>query len=103
VTVDGVGRYSTEIEAAVYFCCLEALQNAGKHAPEANVTITVHEDAGALRFEVVDDGPGFDVATAKSGHGFTNMGDRLGAIGGSVDWQSTPGTGTTISGTIPLA
>jgi signal transduction histidine kinase len=102
VTADDIGRHGTEIEAAVYFCCLEALQNAAKHAPEANVAITVHEDGETLRFEVVDDGPGFDVATAKSGHGFTNMSDRLGAIRGTVDWQSTPGTGTTISGTIPL-
>jgi signal transduction histidine kinase len=102
VMADDIGRYGTEIEAAVYFCCLEALQNAGKHAPEASVAITVHDDGDSLRFEVVDDGPGFDVATAKSGHGFTNMSDRLGAIGGTVDWQSALGTGTTISGTIPL-
>jgi signal transduction histidine kinase len=103
VTTDGIGRYSSEIEAAVYFCCLEALQNASKHAPEASVAITVRVDGDVLGFEVADDGPGFEVATAKSGHGFTNMSDRLGAIGGSVDWQSTPGVGTTISGSIPLA
>jgi signal transduction histidine kinase len=102
VSVDGVGRYPSEVEAAVYFCCLEALQNAAKHAPEATVNITVHERDGVLAFEVVDNGPGFDVDAAKSGHGFTNMSDRLGAIGGSVEWHSAPGAGTTIAGSIPL-
>ncbi len=102
VTADGVGRYPSEVEAAVYFCCLEALQNAAKHAPEATVAITVHEQDGALAFEVVDDGPGFDVVAAKRGHGFANMSDRLGAIGGGVEWDSTPGAGTTIAGSIPL-
>ncbi len=99
---DGVGRYSSEIEAAVYFCCLEALQNAGKHAPDATVDVQVVEDAGELRFTVSDDGPGFDVAVATAGHGFVNMSDRVGAIGGTVDWRSEPGAGASIHGTIPL-
>jgi signal transduction histidine kinase len=101
VDADGLGRHPTEVEAAVYFCCLEALQNAAKHAPEASVSVVVREEPGALRFEVTDDGPGFDVAAARSGHGYTNMSDRLGAIGGTVEWRSSPGAGTTISGTIP--
>jgi signal transduction histidine kinase len=102
VEAEGVGRYGTEIEAAIYFCCLEALQNAGKHAPGAHVQVKVHEEAGGLLFEVTDDGPGFDVATATQGHGFVNMSDRLGAIGGSVRWESTPGQGTSISGAVPI-
>jgi signal transduction histidine kinase len=102
VDADGVGRYGSEVEAAVYFCCLEALQNAGKHAPQAEVRISVHEVDGELRFEVTDDGPGFDATAARGGHGFTNMSDRLGAIGGTVDWRSAPGQGTTIAGSIPL-
>jgi signal transduction histidine kinase len=102
VTADGIERFPSEVEAAVYFCCLEALQNAAKHAPDATVAITVHQQDGALAFEVVDDGPGFDVDAAKRGHGFANMSDRLGAIGGSVEWISAPGAGTTIAGTIPL-
>ncbi len=103
VEIEGVGRYPSEVEAAVYFCCLEALQNAGKHAPESEVRISVRDQDGTLAFEVTDDGPGFDVTAARSGHGFMNMSDRLGAIGGTVDWRSTPGEGTTIAGTIPLA
>jgi signal transduction histidine kinase len=97
-----VGRHSSEVEAAVYFCCLEALQNAAKHAPEATVRIVVVEDDDTLQFEVIDDGPGFDAASARGGHGFTNMSDRLGAIGGTVEWRSAPGDGTTIAGSIPM-
>src|SRR6185436_13024896 len=84
VEADGVGRYPADVETAIYFCCLEALQNAGKHAPEASVAVKVWEEAGGLLFEVADDGPGFDVAAATHGHGYTNMADRLGAIGGTV-------------------
>jgi signal transduction histidine kinase len=99
---DDVGRYSADLEAAVYFCCLEALQNAGKHAPGATVQLRVWTEAGGLNFAVSDDGPGFDAATARGGHGFVNMADRLGAIGGAARWDSVPGQGATISGSIPL-
>ena len=104
VSVDaaGVGRHPSEVEAAVYFCCLEALQNAAKHAPGATVEVTVRQDEALLRFEVSDDGPGFDVARATAGHGFVNMSDRLGAMAGTVEWRSTPGAGAVISGEIPL-
>jgi signal transduction histidine kinase len=102
VTTEGIGRYTPDIEAAVYFCCLEALQNAGKHAPEAQVQVRVWEESGGLLFSVADDGPGFDAAVARQGHGFVNMADRLGAIGGTVRWESQPGHGAQILGTIPL-
>ncbi len=92
------------IEAAVYFCCLEALQNAGKHAGEgAHATITVREDEGALLFEVADTGAGFELGGgARRGAGFVNMADRVGAIGGTLSVDSAPGEGTKIGGRIPL-
>ncbi|HEY8081665.1 MAG TPA: histidine kinase [Acidimicrobiales bacterium] len=97
-----IGRYPADVEAAIYFCCLEALQNASKHAADAHVVVRVWEESGGLLFEVADDGPGFDVQLAKRGQGFVNMMDRLGAIGGSVRWESRPGDGTTIRGSVPL-
>jgi signal transduction histidine kinase len=103
VTAPDIGRYSADIEAAVYFCCLEALQNAAKHAQGATVAVRVWEESGGLLFAVTDDGPGFDVAGARGGHGYMNMADRLGAIGGTVRWQSEPGHGATVQGSIPLA
>jgi signal transduction histidine kinase len=105
VEAEGIGRYPEQVEAAVYFCCLEALQNAAKHAGEgAEAMITVSEEEGALLFEVRDNGAGFDLASrAHEGHGFVNMGDRVGAIGGSISVESAPGEGTAIRGRIPLA
>ncbi|MGH9002851.1 MAG: sensor histidine kinase, partial [Acidimicrobiia bacterium] len=103
VFAEGTGRYPGDVEAAVYFCCLEALQNAAKHAAGAQVTIRLFEEAGGLRFEVTDDGPGFDAGVAGRGQGFTNMADRLGAIGGSVQWTSQPGQGARVAGALPLA
>jgi signal transduction histidine kinase len=102
VIADDIGRYPSEVEAAVYFCCLEALQNAAKHADGATVAVHLREDAGGLLFDVADSGPGFDVAVATQGHGFLNMSDRVGAIGGTVRWESTPGGGATVAGSIPL-
>jgi signal transduction histidine kinase len=102
VCADGIGRYALEIESAVYFCCLEALQNAGKHAPGAQVEVRLWEQSGGLLFSVVDDGPGFDAEHATRGHGFVNMADRLGAIGGTVRWESQPGEGARILGSVPL-
>jgi signal transduction histidine kinase len=98
-----LGRYPSEVEAAAYFCCLEALQNAMKHAgTAATVVVRVWEEAGALRFAVADDGAGFDPAAKATGTGFVNMRDRLGAIGGSLRVESSPGAGTSILGVLPL-
>jgi signal transduction histidine kinase len=98
-----VGRYPTEAEAAVYFCCLEALQNAAKHAGQgATATVRLWEESGALRFEVADDGAGFNPTSKGQGAGFINMSDRLGAIGGTLQVDSTPGAGTRVRGTVPL-
>jgi signal transduction histidine kinase len=99
---DDVGRYPAEVEAAIYFSCMEALQNAAKHAQQATVDLRLWTEAGGLLFSVADDGPGFDPAAARGGHGHVNMADRLGAIGGTVRWESRPGHGATISGSVPL-
>ena len=105
VDTSGVGRFGPEVESTVYFCCLEAMQNAAKHAgPDAEISVRVEQIEGAVRFEVRDDGVGFDVGpTAARGHGFANMTDRLGTIGGRLKVSSKPGTGTTVRGEIPLA
>ena len=102
VSPDGVGRYPQAVESAVYFCCMEALQNAAKHAPGASrITVDLHED-DRLRFDVTDDGEGFDVRASANGMGLTNMRDRLEAVGGTLVIRSEPGQGSVISGSVPL-
>jgi signal transduction histidine kinase len=102
VLVTGVGRYSREIETTAYFCCLEALQNAAKHANGASAAVIELSDDGSLRVEVRDDGAGFDVATVDHGAGLVNMRDRLSAVGGELATESSPGRGARIVITIPL-
>ena len=102
VDVATEARFDQDTEAAVYFCCMEALQNSAKHAPDATVGVRVWCENGALFFLVRDDGPGFDLDTAARGHGLLNMTDRLGAIGGSVRWTSQPGGGVEVSGSVPV-
>jgi signal transduction histidine kinase len=103
VTIEsnGVGRYTQEAEAAAYFCVLEALQNAAKYAEASTVTVRLRQENGNLMFEVRDDGRGFDSATTPPGSGLQNMRDRLEALGGAVEVESAPGSGTTVSGRIP--
>jgi signal transduction histidine kinase len=103
VTVEpnGVGRYPAEIEAAVYFCCLEALQNVGKYANARAVRVRLGRANGDLVFEVTDDGIGFDTSAGHAGTGLQGMQDRLAAIGGTLVVQSTPGIGTTVTGSVP--
>ena len=101
---DGVGRYQPELEAAVYYCCLEALQNASKHAGDgASASLRLWEEAGSLRFEVHDDGAGFDPASGTAGAGLTNMRDRIGAVGGTLRIESARGSGTRVEGAVPIA
>ena len=102
VSTDGVGRYPAELETAVYFCCLEALQNAARHAPGSAVRVSLAEDEGQVVFSVTDDGPGFDPVTAPAGTGLRNMSDRLAALGGSCQVDSSPGRGTMIAGRVRL-
>ncbi|GAC1581648.1 MAG: hypothetical protein NVS3B24_18560 [Candidatus Dormibacteria bacterium] len=100
VESDGTGRYPQAVEAAVYFCCLEALQNIQKYAEASIATVRLIESHGWLSVEIRDDGKGFDSTLVKKGAGLQNMEDRLAAIGGTVAISSSPGAGTTISGSV---
>jgi signal transduction histidine kinase len=98
-------RFDPRVEASVYFCCLEALQNAAKHAPGATVVVHLSYAEDTLRFSVHDDGPGFDPAASAStgagappGAGLQNMADRIAALGAAIEIVSSPGDGTSVSG-----
>ena len=95
-----IGRYGPEVEATVYFCCVEALQNAAKHGG-GSATVRLWEQNGDLRFEVADDGPGIDPARVAGGAGLTNMRDRVGAIGGTLELAPANG-GTSVVCSIPV-
>jgi signal transduction histidine kinase len=100
--VDGVGRYPRDVEAAVYFSILEALQNTAKYAEASRALVRLSQRNGVLRFDVSDDGRGFDPATITHGVGLNGIADRLDTIGGTWAITSTPGNGTTITGTVPV-
>ena len=97
---EGIGRYPQEVEAAVYFCCLEALQNVAKYANAASARVRLAGGDGAVSFEVTDDGSGFDPARTPLGTGLQGMRDRLEALGGTFQIESSTGSGTTVRGTI---
>jgi signal transduction histidine kinase len=101
VDADGVGRYPQETEAALYFCTLEALQNVQKYAQASSATVRLREEGAQLAVEVSDDGRGFDVTATTRGAGLTNMEDRLDALGGTLQIQSSPSHGTTLRATVP--
>src|SRR5437867_2388074 len=101
VDADNVGRYPQEVEAAVYFCSLEALQNVAKYAHASRASIKLTQINGSLTFEVADDGDGFDPTTTGYGTGLQGMADRLDAIGGTLIVRSEPGHGTSVTGSAP--
>jgi signal transduction histidine kinase len=102
VEAESVSRYPQDVEAAVYFSCLEALQNVAKYAEATSARVRlVHRDA-ELTFEVADDGRGFEADKTPLGSGTQNMADRLAALGGALEIRSSPGSGTTVRGRVPL-
>jgi signal transduction histidine kinase len=105
VTVEApdLGRYTQDVEAAVYFCVLEALQNAAKYAQAGQARVTLGHDGRALTFIVGDDGRGFDQAATPMGTGVQGMADRLAALGGTLRVTSAPGHGTQVTGRVPVA
>jgi signal transduction histidine kinase len=102
VVAEGIGRFGQDTEAAVYFCCLEALQNTAKYAHASQARVAVQSQRGTLCFTVSDDGTGYDARHTPMGSGQRNMADRLAALGGQLDVRSAPGQGTTITGHLPV-
>jgi signal transduction histidine kinase len=100
----GIGRYREDLEVAVYFCCLEAIQNVVKHAgPDATAMVTLSEEGPFLAFEVHDTGIGFDTDHDELGSGLVNMRDRIEAVGGTLEVTARRGRGTSVRGRVPVA
>jgi signal transduction histidine kinase len=100
--LDDIPRQPREVEGAIYFCCLEALQNVAKYAQATRVCLRLRTEDAVLAFRVEDNGKGFDPATVPYGSGLQNIRDRLEALGGSLEVTSVPGQGTTIQGRVPV-
>jgi len=102
IKAETIGRYPPELEAAVYFSCLEALQNVAKYADASSATVTLTQSNGHLTFEVADDGNGFDPEAVSSGTGLQGIADRLSALHGELTIRSEPGAGTRVRGRIEV-
>jgi signal transduction histidine kinase len=102
ISDDGIGRCDGATEAAIYFCALEAIQNAVKHAGAgARVTVALGRDERRIHFVIADDGIGMDTRKSADGVGLISMHDRIGAVAGELEIVSSPGRGTSIRGTVP--
>jgi signal transduction histidine kinase len=101
VDADGIGRFDRDVEAGIYFCVLEALNNVAKYANASHVDVRLADGDGHLAFEVRDDGEGFDQASGRTGTGIQGMADRLSALGGTLEVASRPTEGTIVRGRVP--
>ncbi len=97
----GIGRYARDVESAVYFCTLEALNNVAKYAQASAADVSLARSNGQLTFTVHDDGRGFDRDATSFGTGLQGMIDRLDAVGGDLQVTSAPGAGTSVTGRVP--
>jgi signal transduction histidine kinase len=97
-------RFDPEIEASLYYVALEALTNVAKHAPDAQVVLTlrVADSGDDVLLEVHDDGPGLSGGRRREGSGLVNMRDRVAAVGGTLELDSRPGAGTWVRAAAPL-
>jgi signal transduction histidine kinase len=102
VTDDGLGRLAADVEAALYFSAVEAVQNAVKHAAASSINVRLSSDGRQARVEIRDDGSGFVHSPEATGRGVGNMRDRLDAVGGGFTLQTVPGRGTTVVATVPV-
>jgi signal transduction histidine kinase len=104
LTITGPQRYPSEVEEALFYSCVEALQNAAKHADATEIVIDLRGDATSLTATIQDDGRGFvpDGTIARSRQGLANITERIAALHGSLDVRSAPGAGTTIAARVPL-
>ncbi len=102
VADEGAGRFDPPAELACYLCALEAIQNATRHAGRgATIEVSLRRFGSDVVFEIADDGAGFDSVRANGGLGLLSMRDRINAVGGRLDIDSSPGAGTTVRGSIP--
>jgi signal transduction histidine kinase len=103
VRAEGIERFPQDVEAAVYFSCLEALQNVAKYAEANHAEIELVASNGSVTFRVADDGRGFDASATTYGTGLQGISDRLAALDGTVEIVSAPGEGTSVTGRVPSA
>jgi signal transduction histidine kinase len=103
IDCDGVGRFPADIESAVYFCALEAVQNASKHAAAGRVALRLATEDDTLVLTVSDDGSGFDPTAVEVGNGLTNMRDRIESVGGDLTIRPGSGGGTTVAARVPTS
>jgi signal transduction histidine kinase len=101
VRARGVRRCRSDVEIAVYFTCLAALDNAAKHAGPGQVSVSLSDSGDALHFTVCDSGAGFEPARTPNGTGLANMRDRIASVGGTITVDSAPGRGTLVRGSVP--
>jgi signal transduction histidine kinase len=102
IAAEDVGLSAPAVETAVYLCCLEAIQNAAKHAGRgASVAVRLRREGDELEFSVHDTGRGFDPRVTARGGGLTGLKDRIETVGGRVTIVTSPGRGTTVAGVVP--
>jgi signal transduction histidine kinase len=101
VRANGVRRCGPQVEIAVYFSCLAALDNAAKHAGPVPISVSLSDADGALDFVVCDPGAGFDLHRTPAGSGLASMHGRIAAVGGTLTVDSAPGRGTRVHGNVP--
>lgn len=95
-------RHTPELETAIYRIAQEALTNATKHGDARRAVVEIHENGETVEVLVRDDGVGFDPSADTNGFGVLGMRERVELLDGTLEIDSSPGTGTTVRATLPV-
>jgi ligand-binding sensor domain-containing protein/signal transduction histidine kinase len=99
-------RLAMDVRHNVFLAVKETLSNVLKHSGASQVELTIAPGAGALEIVVADNGRGIDPDPAdprkRTGHGMTNLRERMKSTGGSFELESGPGRGTRVRLRVPL-
>ena len=97
-----IERISGDMETAVYRIVQEAITNIIRHAQATRIDVMIKRRDSSLVVIVEDNGVGFDQKARHDGHlGLVGMEERAIMLGGSITFESIPGTGTTVFLEVP--
>lgn len=99
---DKTRKLTPDFKRHVYLIFKECINNAAKHSQCKAVTVDLNVNRGRMLLKIIDDGKGFDMNNSSAGNGLKSMRTRAGLLGGTIQFHSEPGKGTSMELEVPF-